>query len=266
MTANLLTTLPTWLIGVFIVVAFTALAAAGNGLSRPFVSRSIGDGHNDVGGFIFAAVGVVYAVLLAFTVFAVWEQYLGAEQTTSRESALLVILYRDTEFMAPADRTEVRQALRDYTETVINEDFPAMQQGNSSAATDHALQELFHVYEAVHPASLGDQAVYAESLTRLNEMAEARALRIRAARAELPPAFYAVLLLAGVLTIAFGWLFRMENSRMQALMVGLLGALLGLLIFLIVVTDHPFTGEVAIGSESYEQSIQAFNLVDQHGG
>jgi hypothetical protein len=38
-------------------------------------------GHNDVAGFIYAVVGVIYAVLLALMVIAVWEDYEKARDT-----------------------------------------------------------------------------------------------------------------------------------------------------------------------------------------
>jgi hypothetical protein len=37
--------------------------------------------HNDVAGFIYAVLGVVYAVLLALVVIAVWEEFDAAKDT-----------------------------------------------------------------------------------------------------------------------------------------------------------------------------------------
>ena len=45
--------------------------------------------HNDVAGFIYAALGVIYAVLLALVVIAVWGEYDAASVTVEQEANAL---------------------------------------------------------------------------------------------------------------------------------------------------------------------------------
>jgi hypothetical protein len=49
--------------------------------------------HNDVAGFIYAVVGVAYAVLLAFVVVVVWEEYERAKDTVETEANELAGVY-----------------------------------------------------------------------------------------------------------------------------------------------------------------------------
>jgi fumarate reductase subunit D len=42
--------------------------------------------HNDVAGFIYAVLGVAYAVLLAFVVIAVWQDYNTAQTNVESEA------------------------------------------------------------------------------------------------------------------------------------------------------------------------------------
>ena len=42
--------------------------------------------HNDVAGFIYAALGVIYAVLLALVVISVWEEYQAASETVEQQA------------------------------------------------------------------------------------------------------------------------------------------------------------------------------------
>jgi len=42
--------------------------------------------HNDVAGFIYAALGMIYAVLLALLVIAVWGEYQAADETVEQEA------------------------------------------------------------------------------------------------------------------------------------------------------------------------------------
>src|SRR5262249_48660843 len=71
----LLTTLPLWLSAVILIVPTTLLATAGPFIVRRYVEVNQLRTNNEVAGFKFATVGVLYAVLLAFAVVVVWQQF-----------------------------------------------------------------------------------------------------------------------------------------------------------------------------------------------
>jgi hypothetical protein len=75
------------------------LAWVGTLLFRRHKKAPTDDKLNEVAGFIFAPVSVVYAVLLAFVVIIVWEQYLAAESAVSQEAAALITVARENEFV-----------------------------------------------------------------------------------------------------------------------------------------------------------------------
>ncbi|HEX8032669.1 MAG TPA: hypothetical protein VF510_02425 [Ktedonobacterales bacterium] len=84
--AFLLTALPAWLLFILIVGGSMSLAGVGTVFVRRRMKAPMDEAHNEVAGFIFAAVSVLYAVVLAFMVFAVWEEYNGARQAASQAS------------------------------------------------------------------------------------------------------------------------------------------------------------------------------------
>jgi hypothetical protein len=64
--------LQTVLYGVLVVGGCCLLALAGFELVHRLVPVASRQRHNDVAGFIYAALGVIYAVLLALVVITVW--------------------------------------------------------------------------------------------------------------------------------------------------------------------------------------------------
>ena len=76
-----LASLPLWLYGLLIIGA-SVTVAAGHLYVRKVVGFEKLIVNNEVAGFKYATLGVVYAVLLAFVVFTVWEEFRDAE--TSR--------------------------------------------------------------------------------------------------------------------------------------------------------------------------------------
>ena len=73
---NTLFLLPAWFLFILMVGVPVGLAWVATLLVHGRTTAVMDEKHNEVAGFIFATVGVVYAVLLAFVVIVVWEQFL----------------------------------------------------------------------------------------------------------------------------------------------------------------------------------------------
>jgi TRAP-type C4-dicarboxylate transport system permease small subunit len=72
--------------GVLVIGAICLAALAGLELVQRLVPADSRRQHNDVAGFIYAALGVIYAVLLALVVIAVWEEFDAANDTVEQEA------------------------------------------------------------------------------------------------------------------------------------------------------------------------------------
>ena len=89
-----LLTQPAWLTCLVIVGGSMVAAGAVTLLVRPRVKSPSCEHHNQVAGFIFAAVATVHAVLLAFLVFAVWQDFSTADRAAAQEAATLLATAR----------------------------------------------------------------------------------------------------------------------------------------------------------------------------
>ena len=68
-----ITTRPLWVL-ILLLIFFTALAMAVSLLVRRYVGLEKLRTNNEVAGFKFAVIGVLYAVLLGFAVVIAWER------------------------------------------------------------------------------------------------------------------------------------------------------------------------------------------------
>ena len=66
--------------------------------------------NNEVAGFKFATVGVLYAVLLAFAIIVVWEKFNVSENDVAREAGAAVAIYRLSDGLSAERRTVLRSA------------------------------------------------------------------------------------------------------------------------------------------------------------
>jgi hypothetical protein len=62
-----------------LVCLFVLISVGGLLLVQRLVPIEVRQRQNDVAGFIYAVLGVAYAVLLGLMVIAVWEQWEGAQ-------------------------------------------------------------------------------------------------------------------------------------------------------------------------------------------
>jgi hypothetical protein len=262
MVSQIVVALPAWLVA-FLLVAGAGLVSVGvTLLLRRLTRRHRREYHNDVLGFLFSAAAVVYAVLLAFVVFAVWEGFSGAERIVNQEAATLVSLYLDTETFPQPLRNEAQRAIREYTFSVAGDEFPAMQSGRDSRDTERTLFDLFGVYNQLHPADAWQQQLESASLGRLDQVALLRSQRLQASQSSLPDLFWIVLVLGGVLTLVLGAPLFMEHAHLHVGSSLLLGGTMGAVLFLILAVNQPFTGAVAIRPESFERNVQTYRTID----
>jgi hypothetical protein len=67
-----------------------------------------------------------------------------------------------------------------------------------------------------------------------------------------------VLIGGGVITIAFTYLFGLDNNVIHILMVAALAMILSLSLFTIAALDYPFQGDVRIHPAAFEQVLERF--------
>src|SRR6476469_1368421 len=104
---------------ILIVGGITALATAGGLIVRRWVAVEVLERHNEVAGFIYAVIGVVYAVLLGFAAITVWERYDRAQASVEQEANDLADLYRDAETFSGDVRTQLARQIRDYVQLAV---------------------------------------------------------------------------------------------------------------------------------------------------
>jgi len=214
--------------------------------------------HNDVAGFIYAVVGVAYAVLLAFVVIAVWEEHEAAKDTVESEANELAGVYFLADRLPDPDRARVQELARSYARVVVEEEWPMMEEGGTSVRASALLRELRFSLQEVDASTGAGQVLYDQGLTRVHEVSDARRLRLLEATQGLPGILWVVLLGGGVVTVCFTYLFGLKNNWAHALMVAALTLVICGTLFTIGSLEYPFAGQAEIRPDAFEQVLRTF--------
>src|SRR5262249_30373009 len=124
--------LPLWLSGMLIVGLPTVVAMFGPILIRRYVTLRTLAEYNEVAGFQFAVIGVLYAVLLGFAIIVVWQTLSDAENNVDREAGAAATIYRLSQGINGQPGIALRGALTNYLRAVISDGWPAMERGSAS--------------------------------------------------------------------------------------------------------------------------------------
>jgi hypothetical protein len=250
--------LPTWLVALIVVGGCTGLAVGLLLLLRDTVRSSMRESHTDVAGYVFAVVGVLYALLLGFIILATWEHVGVAKTDVEREAASLTALYETSVGLPHGIQQTARAEIRHYTRLVIDDEWNAMAHGHSSPRVDTSLDRLYQIY-AKGGGSGAQNTVDSESLALLNEVADARGERLSGATGSLNSVLWGVVIFGGICTLAFALLFYLENAGIQIAMIGLLAALISSMLFLLIVLDHPYAGGYSISPEALRSALEGMH-------
>jgi hypothetical protein len=114
-----------------VIGAICLVALAGLELVQRLVPAGSRQPHNDVAGFIYAALGVIYAVLLALVVIAVWEEYETAKETVEQEANAAADIFWLADRLPEPRGTHIQELVRSYAEEVVQREWPLMEQGQA---------------------------------------------------------------------------------------------------------------------------------------
>jgi hypothetical protein len=232
----------------------TSFALAGLYLVRKKYSAEVLKENHEVAAIIFNAFGLFYGVMVAFVVFVTWSGYSDATKNLEMEASQVADIFHGTDAFPESTRSEVRQELIDYTASVDDE-LERMAHGEIALHSSGAMPKLLTVFYQMDDKSLSNRELYAETLRRLNNLAEYRRLRIFAGNDTVPLVIWLVLLVGGVFTVLYTFFFGMKNIRAQYLITTTLTVTITLILFLIYVLDHPFTGTSKVSAEPLKQVI-----------
>jgi hypothetical protein len=252
--------LPLWVAAILLVVLPTIAAMCGPLLMRRRIGLERLTSNNEIAGFKFAAVAVIYAVLVAFAVIVVWEKFNEAETAVVQEAGASATIYRLTTGPDP-EAVATRAALGNYLRLAIDRDWPLMAKGKESREVTQALNALYAAALRLMENGSKHQAVFVEMFKQLDTITQARRTRLHLATGIVPGIVWMVLYFGAVLTVGFTFFFGTKSLPAQVMMTGVLSVLVFLGLLVIVSIDYPFTGPVHVGSEPLETVVEDF----EHG-
>ncbi|MGH9467938.1 MAG: hypothetical protein ACRD1Y_11350 [Terriglobales bacterium] len=203
---------------------------------------------------------VFYGLLLGLVVLDLWQKQDLAELNAAAESNQVRVL-NDLAQHFSRGAGVVSLALGDYVQGVVKKEWPQMVSGHTEMLFG-ASPELDLVRATILDLGVttpGDQVIFAQMLTSYNRIVQDRQQRLLDSARRLPDVLWIVLLLgAGFIWIG-SWFIPAQYLRSQLLLSSITSGYLFLLVYLVVVLEHPFLGAWRVDPSAYQHVLQTFH-------
>jgi hypothetical protein len=252
----LINQMPIWLLLSLVVGTAVIYSVALQLLFRRWLGVDILSLNNEVAGFKFAVVGVSYAVLLAFVMVVVWEDFRDTEAAVRNEAKALSDLHEISFALPDESSALIRDQVLDYAELARSQEWESMSLGSASPEVAQALDRMTQQITNVEPVTLQDQSLYSRALHLRAAIADNRSERLDGSEGTIPAVLWVVLVTGGLITLSYTSFFASPRPLAQILMTAGLAATVALIFWVSLALNFPFSGQLRISSAPIDEAIR----------
>jgi ABC-type multidrug transport system fused ATPase/permease subunit len=202
------------------------------------------DGDRAAG--VFGVLATGFSVLLGLVVFLAFESYDQARTGAETEALTVAQQLETAQFFHPSVAEELTAELVCYARSVAGTQWDRMEAGTLGEDLNPWGVELFRTIRTVDPDANEEQSAYDRWLDQTSAREAARNDRVHGAAGVIPQTLWLVLYFTAGAIFVFMLFFadRAERAVTQALLIGVVVAVITAMLLLINSLDNPFHGGV----------------------
>lgn len=214
--------------------------------------------ENDLVATLVTVAGIFFALVMAVIATGVWDNFKTVSETVAHEAQSADSLYRDFESYRATDREHFQGLLKQYIGQVVDFDWKSQRRGidpGPNAGLDALMREVL----AFKPESNAERLLHPDTVAEVSRLQAYRHARRHAVTLSLPPVLWLVVFAGAGLSISMVYTLRTESARLHVLLVCALGAIVGLVLFLVLAMDHPLWGELSVPKDPFENLLREWH-------
>ena len=215
----------------------------------------------DLGETFSDAIGGMFALLFALVTVAAWQNFDRMNITVSSEANSLMNIYNGLENYPPELRDPCQALVRKYVHQVAIVEWPMLKEGRQDPVARELFLKVTRTLYAYKP-SPAEVPLHSETLRLVSICRALRHDRIEGGEPFLDFSMWLALILSAVIYILFSCFYFARNARAYRLMVGFLGAALGLVFFMLLSYNSVFSGAIIVGPKPFLNLEGATDLLN----
>jgi hypothetical protein len=231
------------------------LASAGLLVVRRCVPMAVLRDSADAAGNYLQTLGTIYAVLLAFVVFVVWQQFNDARLHVESEANELLDFARAAKGLPVEVRTPLLEQAETYVHHVLGAEWTAMAEGDDGGLEEGGklLDRMWDRLVEYEPRSECHKSLFEEALARFNALSDRRSNRLSSSRLRIPTALRLLMYGGAAMTVGSMYLLAVERVAVHVLMTSALAGAIAHLLYIIRDLDDCFHGDWQVPSRPFER-------------
>ena len=230
-----------FVLGLVIVAVVVAVAIATMLFVRGRAPEGSFFSDGDRASGVFGVLATGFAIFAGFVIFLAFTTYDQSRAGAEAEALLVVQQFETAQFLAPETRDRLSGEVVCYGRSVVDQEWPRMQDGEVGAINPWGLA-LFRTIRAAELTGTVQETAFAKWLDQTSDREEARRDRIHGAAGITPTTIWIVLLLSAAIVFAFMLFFAdpAEMKRSQAMLVGSATTIVTVTLLAIFALDNPY--------------------------
>lgn len=211
--------------------------------------------NTDLISAVYQAMGTLYAILLTFTLWGIWQNFTEADASAQKEAYSLIDLVHIVE-AATTWKIDIRGTVLNYLTLVVTNEWPLLKSLtdnslNIQQSTHSNALKILLLVQGIVPEGKREAVIYDQALTLLNHWLDARRSRFLVARGNSAKALWPLLFTGAFILFLIHGLFVAKTIAIWIVLLFGTALVIGLTFYLIFTLDCPFTGSPSVDSEPY---------------
>jgi hypothetical protein len=197
-------------------------------------------------------------LMIAFVFFAVilanseWRDFEDAHRQVHREVNAL------QRMMTQLDHSDIgRDVLRQYAQSASDQEWPLLADGLASTDTEAKLAGL-RAWVMAPDVPFASPAAASFFQDAVKEVGAAREQRLTLARVDIPSISWMALLISAASILLAVAMVHAHNPRAAVTLNILYGAVIGTIVTLLILLDHPYTGSLSVSPDDFQTFLTRF--------
>jgi hypothetical protein len=215
--------------------------------------------NTDLISSVYQVMGTIYAILLTFTLWGIWQNFTDAEIAVQKEAYALLDLVHTLEAVTVWKAINVRGVALSYVNSVLKDEWPTLKSMNKhiidvreqNAASLEVIKEI----QNIQPTNDRENVIFGQAFNLLNSWLDSRRTRLLIASGDSAKSLWPLLLTGAFVLFSIHGLFVANTVGIWATLLFGISLVIGLTFYLIYTLDCPFSGSPSIDAEPFHLAI-----------
>jgi hypothetical protein len=205
--------------------------------------------------------GMMFSILLGFFIAQELRDYQSSTLNLTDEANAIGEVFRDAGGLPDVDRKRIRALSRAYTDSVINDEWPLINQGKTSPKTQEIMNDLFAAALSVNPTNTREQGIFRSFIDGMNRLAGYRRIRVGTVKnSGIDLSLWIIISVGAAAIVTLTFLFAPESKRYHAALLGCLIVPMTLNVYLLSEYSYPFSPGMVLVKPAMFESVKRTNL------